>query len=290
MRSALSTLEVVRPRDLGDALKRMSASAGDGRLVPMAGGTDLFVYLNAGTPTGTRYLDLWPLRELRGVKVGKAGVSIGALTTFRDLRDHPLIRKRLPTLAAAAAEVGGWQIQNRGTIAGNVANASPAGDSLPVLLSLDAIVRVQSVRGGRAIPFEGLYRGYRDLAIEPDELITGVDVPFPPSGARTFFRKVGTRSAQSISKVVFAGVLGFARDRTVNHARLAYGSVAPITIRARRAEQALLGHRIDAQSAADARTAIATDVVPIDDIRSERQYRIEVAGNVLEQFLRSVAG
>src|SRR5260221_7450237 len=153
----------------------------------MAGGTDLFVYLNAGTPPGARYLDLGGLRELRSIRAGARGFVIGALATFRQLRDHARLGRRLPSLVAAAAEVGAWQIQNRATLAGNIANASPAGDSLPVLLAHDASVRVRSVRGARAVPFPELYTGYRALAIEPDELITAIEIPFPPAGARAFF-------------------------------------------------------------------------------------------------------
>jgi CO/xanthine dehydrogenase FAD-binding subunit len=265
----------------------MAESANGDRPIPLAGGTDVFVYLNAGTPPGTRYLDLWSLRELRGIRADAKGMSFGALTTFRDVREHPIVRRRLPSLSAAASEVGGWQIQNRATMAGNIANASPAGDSLPVLLSLDAVIQVRSVRGARDIPFGQLYRGYRTLAIEKDELITSIRVPFPPAGARAFFRKVGTRSAQSISKVVFAAVARM-RGKAMEDVRLAYGSVAPVTIRARHAEQALEGRVPSHATAIAARAALERDIAPIDDIRSSRAYRLEVAGNVLEQFLRSL--
>src|SRR5881397_1912353 len=220
MRSALSTLDVVSPRSLDHALEAMSDSAGAQRLVPLAGGTDVFVYLNAGTPPGQRYLDLWGLRELHGIRANRDGVGLGALTTFREIREHPLMQRRFPSLTAAAGEVGAWQIQNRATIAGNIANASPAGDSLPVLLALDAVVHARSVRGVRYIPFDQLYRGYRDLTLDRDELITGVTISFPPPGAHAFFRKVGTRRAQSISKVVFAGVLVTDQEGTVGHVRL----------------------------------------------------------------------
>lgn len=286
MRTALSTLEVVRPRTLDEALEAMS-SANGARPVPLAGGTDVFVSLNAGTPPGPRYLDLWGLRELRGIQASPDALRLGALTTFRDVRDHPVVRQRLASLAIAAGEIGGWQIQNRATVAGNVANASPAGDSLPVLLSLDAEVEASSVRGQRTIPFGELYRGYRALALEPDELITAIVVPFPPSGTRTFFRKVGTRRAQSISKVVFAAVARVDHE-SLSKVRLAFGSVAPMTVRASAAEQALEGRALTAATVASARAALAHDIVPIDDIRSSREYRLAVAGNVLEQFLRSL--
>jgi CO/xanthine dehydrogenase FAD-binding subunit len=287
MRSALSQLEVIRPRSLAHALASLHTADGE-RPIPLAGGTDLFVYLNAGTQRGRRFLDLWSLRELRGIRMGRTHATLGALTTFREIREHPGLRRRFPALVAAASEVGAAQIQNRATIGGNIANASPAGDSLPVLLAHDAVVLARSVRGERAIAFDRLYRGYRDLALEPDELIAAVRLPYAPRGAFAFFRKVGTRRAQSISKVVFSGLLHAARDGSIDLARLAWGSVAPVTLRAIEAERALLGQR-PAAAVEAACAALERDLSPIDDIRSERAYRIAVAGNVLAQFLRAAA-
>ena len=286
MRAALSKLDVVRPRDLAQALQLLHGSLRGERLVPLAGGTDLLVLLNSGVVPGRRFLDLWGLRGLRGVRERDGGLEIGALTTFGDLLGDPRVARRWPALAAAAAEIGAWQVQNRGTLGGNIANASPAGDSLPVLLALEAVVLARSVRGPRAVPFTKLFLGYRDLALEPDELITAVTLPPPPARARQFFRKVGTRRAQSISKVVLAGLLRTGRDGRVDVARVALGSVAPVTLRACRVEQVLLGARPGARALAAARAALLQDIAPIDDIRSERDYRLRVAGNVLEQFLR----
>ncbi len=302
MRAALSTLEVARPRDLAHALKLLHASLDAGRLVPLAGGTDLFVTLNSGLVPGRRFLDLWSLRELRGVRDQAGRLVLGALTTFSEIREHALVRRRYPALAAAAAEIGAWQVQNRGTLGGNIANASPAGDSLPVLLALEAVVHARSVRGTREVPFTALFRGYRDLALEPDELITAVSLPDPdappplragaarrgahPPRAQQFFRQVGTRRAQSISKVALAGLLRLGRDGRVDLARVALGSVAPVTLRAGRAERVLLGARPSAAVAAAARAALLEDIAPIDDIRSDREYRRRVSGNLLEQFLR----
>ena len=288
MRSALSTLELKRPRSVDEALDALHQSIAGRRLTPLAGGTDLFVYLNAGTFEGRRFLDLTRLSELSRIRLGPAGVRIGALATFRAIRTHKVLRGRFPALAAAAAEVGAWQIQSRATLAGNIANASPAGDSLPVLLAHDATVHVRSVRGARAIEFARLYRGYRDLDLAPDELITEIELPEPPKGAVPFFRKVGTRRAQSISKVVFCGLAAQGKGGALEHVRLAYGSVAPVPLRATRAEQALAGRKVSATAAAAARKALAEDIAPIDDIRSDREYRMAVAGNVLEQFLRTL--
>ncbi len=286
MKSALSALDVVRPRHIDEALGVLAESVPRERAIPIAGGTDLFVYLNAGTQTGTRYLDLAGLKGLSGVTVQRDGLVIGALTTFHELRHDRHVRRRLPSLAAAAAEIGARQIQHRATLGGNIANASPAGDSLPVLLAHDAVVEVQSVRGWRHVPFAELYTGYRKLAIEPDELIIAIRIPTAPAGAFPFFRKVGTRRAQSISKVVFCGTITTAA-RGQRHVRLAYGSVAPVPVRARAAEELLRGAAPGAAATAAARAALAADIAPIDDIRSDREYRMTVAGNLLEQFLRA---
>jgi len=285
MRSPLSACELVRPRSLDLALEALHESAEGRRLTPLAGGTDLYVYLNAGTFEGRRFLDLGRLAELRRIRVAREAIRIGALATFRAIRTHPELRRRFPALVAAAAEIGAWQIQSRATIAGNIANASPAGDSLPVLLAHDAVVHARSVRGERAIEFAKLYRGYRDLDLAPDELITEIVLPEPPKGAIPFFRKVGTRRAQSISKVVFCGLATKAKGGALEHVRLAFGSVARVPLRAARAERALEGRK---PGAAAARNALSQDIAPIDDIRSDREYRMAVAGNVLEQFLRAL--
>jgi CO/xanthine dehydrogenase FAD-binding subunit len=284
VKTALSQLEVVRPRDLAHALKLLHASLADGRLVPLAGGTDLYVYLHAGTQAGTRFLDLSTLEPLKTIRAGRGSVRIGALATFDAIARHPACAA-WPMLPQAARVVGAAQIQNRATIGGNIANASPAGDSLPVLLAYDAVVRVASVRGERDIPFAELYTGYRRLAVEPDELIVSVSLPERPEGTIEVLRKVGTRAAQSISKVVFAGVIRRGRGGIVNHARLAWGSVAPTTIRATGAESALMGSLLDPAAVERSLAALDGDIAPIDDIRSDREYRADVARALLARFL-----
>jgi CO/xanthine dehydrogenase FAD-binding subunit len=288
VRAALGELDIARPKTLAEALGEIDPRAASAPAVPLAGGTDLYVYLNAGTLDAPRFVDLWGVRELRGIKESGESLRLGATTTMSQIREHPVLARRYPALAAAAAEVGGRQIQNRATIAGNIANASPAGDSLPALLAYDAIVQAKSVRGGRTLPFESFYQGYRQLALVPGELIVAVDLPPPAPRATHFFRKVGTRRAQSISKVVFCGLAAKAKGGALDHVRLAWGSVAPVPLRAARAEGALAGRKPDAAAAAAARKALALDIAPIDDIRSDREYRMAVAGNVLEQFLRAL--
>lgn len=248
----------------------------DGPLVPLAGATDLYVALNFGTLQGTRFLDLWLLEPLRRIESRGATLSLGALVTYTSLTRSRLVKQRLPMLVDAARQVGGVQIQNRGTIGGNIANGSPAGDTLPVFAAVDAVVVVRSAAAERRIPFGEFYSGYRASVVRPDELIVAVEIP--PVEGRQWFRKVGTRAAQAISKVVMAGV------RSASP-RVALGSVGPVVVRAREAERALEGRKgIDAAVA-----VLAQDISPIDDVRSTAEYRRVVAGNLLRQFWTDTA-
>src|SRR5947208_14224122 len=270
MRSTVSHRSLLEPESLRDALTMLRDEA---PLTPMAGCTDLYVALNFGTLKETRFLNLWRLADLRTIELRGGLLSIGALATHTDIIRSPLVRKRLPMLASASREVGGVQIQNRGTIGGNVANGSPAGDTLPVLAAADAVVVLKSATGTRRVPFTTFYTGYRQSVRRPDELIAGFDIPL--IRGRQWFRKVGTRAAQAISKVVMAGVVG-------EQPRIALGSVAPTVVRASRTEAALAsGASID-----DARRILIDEIAPIDDIRSTAEYRRRVAGNLLARMLQ----
>ena len=268
MLSAISHRHLLEPKSLPDALKMLRD---EGPLVPLAGCTDLYVSLNFGSLSDARFLNLWRLDRLRAIQMRGELLSIGALATYTELIQSPLVRRRLPMLAAAAREIGGVQIQNRGTIGGNVANASPAGDTLPVLAAAEAIVVLASTSGTRRVPFTEFYTGYRQTVRRPGELIVALEIPAVRGQQR--FRKVGTRAAQAISKVVVAAVVG---DRP----RIALGSVAPTVIRARRTEAALAA----GASIADAQETLIAEIAPIDDIRSTAEYRRRVAANLLARF------
>ena len=258
---------LLKPRSLREAFTLLRDEPG---LTPMAGCTDLYVSLNFGTLKETRFLDLWRLEPLRRIEMRGGVLSIGALATHTDLIRSPLVRRRLPMLSAAAREVGGVQIQNRGTIGGNVANASPAGDTLPVLAAAGATVVLQGADGVRRVPFTEFYTGYRRTVRRPDELIVALEVP--KVAGRQWFRKVGTRAAQAISKVVMAGVDG-------DDPRLAIGSVAPTVLRLRRTEAALArGAPPD-----EIRQTLLDEIAPIDDVRSTAEYRRQVAVNLIAQ-------
>jgi CO/xanthine dehydrogenase FAD-binding subunit len=271
MRTAIAPLSVRRPRTVAEALVMLRD---DGPLVPLAGATDLYVALNFGTLTATRFIDLWRLEPMRRIGLRGDVLSIGALATYTALTRSRLVKQRLPMLIDAARQIGGVQIQNRGTIGGNIANGSPAGDTLPVLAAVDAVVVARSAHDERRIPFADFYTGYRANLLRPDELIVAVEVP--PVVGRQWFRKVGTRAAQAISKVVMAAV----RPATPAPPRIALGSVGPVVVRARDAERMLAaGRGID-----DAASEVGAGITPIDDIRSTAEYRRVVAENLVRQF------
>lgn len=294
MRGDLSRLDVVRPRRLGEALRALAESD---RPAPLAGGTDLYVLLNDGKSPAQRYLDLSRLDELRGIERSPQGLRLGARTTYTQLRQSPDIRKLAPVLAGMAATVGAAAIQNRGTLGGSLGNASPASDPAPVLLALDADVELSSSDGRaiarRRVPLEKFFLDYRKTAARADELITALFVPAAAlSGWRYAYRKVGTRRAQTISKVVAA--IGIADRRgpgASDGARIAFGSVAATTVRAGAAESAIAGRELSASLAFEAREALLTrDLRPIDDLRSTAAYRSLVAGRLLESMLGELGG
>jgi len=261
-------VKFIRPKSLADAVQIYRTTPG---CRPLAGGTDLMVMLHARTVRAEpqAVLDLWSLAELKGVRRVQDSVEIGAAESYTGIIASRDVQQHLPALAAAARTIGAAQIQNRGTLGGNLANASPAGDTLPVLLAYDAVV----VTDRRAIPIDKFFIGYRKTELHPDELITAVRLPL---GRRVAFRKVGTRAAQAISKVVMA-VSG-------HPARIAIGSVAEVPLRARRAEAALERDDIEAAIA-----AVADDIRPIDDVRSTAAYRRAVTQNVLRGLLDAFA-
>ncbi len=273
MRTAISTLRLLEPRSVREALVMLRDEA---PCVPLAGCTDVYVNLNFGTSKDTRFLNLWPLDELRRIEIRGGLLSIGALATYTQMIRSPLVRKRLPILAAASREVGGVQIQNRGTLGGNIANASPAGDTLPVLAAAEAVLVLKSAGGTRRVAFNSFYTGYRRSVARSDELIAAVEIP--PVEGRQWFRKVGTRAAQAISKVVMGAV-------RAPRPRVALGSVAPTVVRLPETEAVLeAGGSIE-----EAWEALAREIKPIDDIRSTAEYRRRVSGNLLEQFWRETA-
>jgi len=258
---------------------------------PLAGGTDLMVQMTGeiGEPPD-RVLDIWALDELRGIAVESDALVIGALATYTELRQSPLVAEFVPALAEAAATIGAAQIQNRGTLGGNIANASPAGDTLPVLLALGAQIVLGCAAGERTVAADDFWTGYRTTARRPDELVVRIRVPLA-SDRVVRFRKIGTRRAQAISKVVMALAWRSTTDEGPwTDVRLALGSVAATTIRAAGAESVLEGARPTRETADAAAAALTGELQPIDDVRSTADYRRTVAGRVLHRLIRDAGG
>lgn len=284
----LDGFHLVTPRSLGEALVELASHIG---ARPFAGGTDLMVILEAGALPPGRYVNLLHCAELRGIDDSAGGVSIGALATYSEIRRSAVLQRDYPMLVAAASETGGIATQNRGTIGGNIANASPAADTPPALLAYDASLELISSSGTRRLPYADFHRGYKKMDLRPGELIARVHLSRRSlyergraAGWRDYYRKVGTRRAQAISKVCFAGAIRMDGDR-VEDVRIALGSVAPTVVRAKRAEAALRGDALTPAAIAAAEETLVSEIAPIDDIRSTALYRTRVACNLLREFL-----
>lgn len=282
MRGLVPAYDLRLPASLEEALSMLASEPGRWR--PFAGGTDLMVLLEAGRLPHTQYVSLSGLAELRFIQVGEASVALGALTTYTDVLEHATMRQEFPLVCQAAAETGGVANQNRGTIGGNIANASPAADTPPALLAYGAELELASIRGRRRVAYEQFHIGYKEMDLAPDEIIHSIHLPRGSAWTAQYYRKVGTRRAQAISKVCLAAVLAIV-DGLVRDVRIALGSVAPTVLRARAAEEMLRGRSIEPTAIARARAALESGIAPIDDMRSTADYRRAVAGNLLEAFL-----
>jgi len=281
------------PTSLAEAWAILAESTAETPVTPLAGGTDVMVRISGeiGEPP-RRMVDLSRLADLRGITVDADAVVLGALTTYTEIRRSDVCREHLPALVEAAATIGAAQIQNRGTIGGNIANASPAGDTLPVLLALDAVIVVAGPRGERTIPASAFWVAYRRTALAADELIRGVRIPIA-GGREARFRKIGTRRAQAISKVVLALAWrerGSSSRSTWSDVRLAVGSVADRPIRLPVTESILEGKAPTPETADAAAEALAGEIQPIDDVRSTADYRRAVAARALHRMIRDVGG
>src|SRR5262245_19206956 len=270
------------PTSLDEAYELLAERGPEAKII--AGGTDLMVSLNARPLDASEFIDIWRLNELRGISDEGETVRIGALTTYTQLIKSPLIQLSLPTLVEASRTIGAIQIQNRGTIGGNIVNASHAGDSLPVLAAFDAEVEIGSIRGVRKVGFNRYYTGYRQTVMEPDEMLLAVRMRKCNPDERSFFFKVGTRRAQAISKIVMAVKVG-TTGADINSISIALGSVAPTVIRAHQTESLLTNVPLDEGIIEQARKAISQEIAPITDVRSTEHYRRTVTGNALARVL-----
>jgi CO/xanthine dehydrogenase FAD-binding subunit len=274
------------PRDLAAALERMAREPGVWK--PFAGGTDLMVMLEAGKLAHRRFVNIAKLAELHGIEVTAEHVTIGALTTYTEMQRHDVVTREFPLLCRAAAETGSIATQNRGTLGGNIANASPAADTPPALCVYDAEIELVCAGGTRWVNYGGFHLGYKQMDLRSDELIRRIRLPRAMSGWKQHYRKVGTRRAQAISKVCFAGAARMDGGRVAD-VRIALGSVAPIALRAAQTETILRGAQVGDAIARAAQETLAREIAPIDDMRSSAKYRRRVAQNLLGEFCEMLA-
>ncbi len=286
MRAYVPAYEIQAPPDLSAVLDRMAHEPNVWK--PFAGGTDLMVLLEAGKLPHKKYLSIRRLPELLGIRVTPEHVTLGAATTYTQVRRHELLADEFPLLCRAAAETGSIATQNRGTLGGNIANASPAADSPPALIVYDAELELVSFRGSRWIAYKDFHTGYKQSTLQPDELISRIRLSRNMGAWTQHYRKVGTRRAQAISKVCFAGAARV-EDGKITGVRIAFGSIAPTVLRAAATEQLLQGARLSPAVAKAAQEALALEIAPIDDMRSTASYRRRVAQNLLAEFLEKIS-
>ncbi len=283
MRGAPETMTVLRPKSAKEAV---SLYAQDTGAMPLAGGTDFMVLWNIGLFNNRKILDLSGVRDWRKISATRTSVVIGALATHAEIRRHPLILKEFPLLAEACATIGAAQIQNRGTLGGNIANASPAGDTFPPLLVYEAVVHLVSARGKRELPISEVFAGVKRTTLLKGELIESVELPsLGKRPTRQIFRKVGMRLAQAISKTAAAGLLTLGKGGVVEDFRFSFGSIAQTAVRLTEAESLVVGKKLAPSVIDEACRLMERNVSPIDDIRSTREYRLEVSRNILRRFL-----
>ncbi len=287
MRAYLLAYEMETPRDLATTLERLAAEPGVWRA--FAGGTDLMVLLEAGKLPHKKFLNIRNLGELRGIVVAAEHVTLGALTTYAEVQRHEVLAREFPLLCRAAAETGSVATQNRGTLGGNIANASPAADSPPALIVYNAEIEIVSAGGVRWVPYGSFHTGYKRMNLLAGELIRAIRLPRSAAGWKQYFRKVGTRRAQAISKICFAGAARVEAGRIAD-VRIALGSVAPTVLRAVHAEVLLRGQRLGSVDWRGAQDALSVGIAPIDDMRSTARYRRLVARNLLAEFVETLAG
>jgi CO/xanthine dehydrogenase FAD-binding subunit len=285
MRSNVANYELIAPNSL-DAVLQILADSPD-RYTPIAGGTELMVALGAGRLQPKKLISLWNLEELRFIDITPDAIILGAATTFTDIRKHPVIAEEFSILAQAASWTGSIANQNRGTIGGNIVNASPAADTPPALLAYDAELTLISTRASRTVRYSDFHLAYKKTALEPDELLHSVTILRNYSDYKSYIRKVGTRNAQAISKVAIAALVRGNKEN-IEDIRIGAASVREYPTRLPATEQSLTGKSITKDTIAAARAAILSEARPIDDIRSTARYRASVAANLLEEFLHTL--
>lgn len=286
MRASLPSYELVAPRNLDAALEILAREPGVWK--PFAGGTDLMVLLETGKLPHRKFLSIWKFPELRRIEVSPESLAIGALSTYTEIQRNEILQREFPLLCRAASETGSFATQNRGTLGGNVANASPAADTPPALLVYDAEIELISAKGPRRLPYRDFHTGYKTMQMRDDELIGRVHLKRALTRQKEYYRKVGTRRAQAISKICFAGAANVEKGRFDN-LRIALGSVAPTVLRAKETEKILESEQLTSALLKVAQDTLGREISPIDDMRSTAVYRRRVAQKLLAEFLEAMS-
>jgi CO/xanthine dehydrogenase FAD-binding subunit len=285
MRSNVTQYDLIAPTTLDAALQILADSPAP--YTPIAGGTELMVALGAGRLQPRKLISLWNLEELRFIEVSGDAITIGAGSTFTDIRNHPVIAEEFPLLTQAASWTGSIANQNRATIGGNIVNASPAADTPPALLAYDAELTIVSSNDERTLPYCAFHLSYKKTALAPNELLQSITILRNFESYKTYIRKVGTRNAQAISKVAIAA-LARTNKGLIEDIRIGAASLREVPTRLPLTERSLLNKRITPETIAAARAALISESAPIDDIRSTAKYRTATAANLLEEFLQSL--
>ncbi len=285
MRAYVPEYNLEAPGTVDEVLRLLTREPGVWR--PIAGGTDLMVLFEAGQLPYRNLVSLRRIPELHGITASETHVTLGALTTYTEIRQSELLNREFPLLVKAAGWTGAVATQNRGTLAGNIANGSPAADSPPALLVYDADVVLLSERDPRWVRYSRFHTGYKTNLMERDEIISHISLPRTTSGCKQYLRKVGTRKAQAIAKVAFAGLAKISRGK-IERIRIALASVAPMPVRCQETETMLTGRVLDRRTIEEAKTKISAEIAPITDVRSTADYRQRVTMNLLDEFLTSL--
>ncbi len=283
MRAIVPNYKVIVPDTLKEALQLLNDNP---HFLLLAGGTDIMVMFERGKLEQKILLDISRFSELKKITVTDTHIHIGALATFSQIAQCKELQDELPNLVQAAKQTGAIAIQNRGTLGGNIANASPAGDSLPALLVYDAQIELTSFQNIRQVVYSQFHTGYKKTVRSQNEIITKVSLVRKKFDSH-YFRKVGTRNAQAISKIVFAGVLEKDDNNNIKEIRIAIGSAAPIPLRCVQTELSLLNKKIDDSVFRNAGNILMSEIMPIDDIRSTEYYRRIISKNLLSEFLEN---
>jgi CO/xanthine dehydrogenase FAD-binding subunit len=291
MRSDPADYELIAPGNLQAVVSLLADEPG--KWLPIAGGTDVMVQYAAGKLPARKLISIWNLPELRAIEISPEEIRIGAGCSYTELREHNVIAQEFPLLASAARWTGGIANQNRGTLGGNIVNASPAADSLPALMVYEAELILVSRRGERRVPYLDFHIDYKKIKLAPDELIRAICLGRRFSNYLHYARKVGARDAQAISKVCVAALgrlRGGVTGSVIDDVRIALGSVAPVPLRLTEVERIAKGRPVEPELVQWTRKMTSAAIQPIDDIRSTARYRSAVAGNLVAEFLQQLGG